>query len=308
MSTSPVYIGVDVSCDCLAVHGPGLKPFYPNSPQGFASLIKALPAAAHVVLEATGGYQLNLVLALHQQGLPVSVLNGRHVRDFAKAMGCLAKTDKIDAALIAEFAAAKRPSADRPPTDSQLRLAELVCRRQQLVELHLSESNRLLHLRLPLLRAQIRRLLGVLERNIAMLEKLIAETIASDPCLEAKSKRLREVEGIGLISSATLLALMPELGSLSRSRAAALAGVAPFARDSGYDCGKRHIGGGRTAVRNALYMSALTAIVRNRTLKLFYDHLRSTGKPAKVALTAVMRKLICLLNHLLKSPAFSLAS
>ena len=308
MSQSPVYIGVDVASDSLAVHGSGLKPLYPNSPQGFASLIKALPAAAHVVLEATGGYQLNFVLALHEQDLPVSVLNGRQVRDFAKAMGRLAKTDKVDAALIAEFAASKRPLADTPPTTSQLRLAELVCRRQQLVELRLSESNRLLHLRLPVVRAQFRRLLAMIERNITALEKLITQTIAADEHLATRCQRLRKVEGIGLIASATLLALMPELGSLSRSRAASLVGVAPFARDSGHEHGKRRIFGGRTAVRNVLYMSALTAIVRNRRLKLFYHRLRSAGKPAKLALTAVMRKLICLLNHLLKSPSFSLAS
>jgi len=147
----------------------------------------------------------------------------------------------------------------------------------------------------------------VLDRNIAVLQKLIAQTIAADHSLEARCKRLREVEGIGLISSATLLALMPELGSLSRSRAAALAGVAPFARDSGYERGKRRICGGRTAVRNVLYISTLTAIVRNRRFKQFYQRLRSAGKPAKLALTAVMRKLVILLNLMLQNPLFSLA-
>jgi transposase len=307
MSASPVYIGVDVSCDSLAVHGPGLKPSYPNSPQGFAPLIKALPPGAHVVLEATGGYQLPLVLALHDHMVPVSVLNGRHVRDFAKAMGRLAKTDKVDAALIAQFAQAKKPLADTPPSASQLRLAELVCRRQQLVELHLAESNRLIHLRLPEVRSQLKRLLAAIKRDISSLSSLIEKCIASDPCLDAKCKRLCLLEGIGLISAATLLALMPELGSLSRARAASLTGLAPFARDSGFTQGKRRICGGRAAVRKALYMPSLTAIVRNAFLKRFYRRLISAGKPAKLALCAVMRKMICLLNLLLKNPDFSLA-
>lgn len=308
MSQSHVYIGVDVSSDSLAVRSHGLKPSYPNTDQGIASLIQSLPAAAHVVLEATGGYEMPLALALHAGKRAVSIVNGRQVRDFAKAMGRLAKTDEVDALTIADFAAAKHLLPDPAPSPTQLRLAELVCRRQQLVELHLAESNRLIHLRLPETRSQIKRMLDSLKRNLAKIEKWIAATIAADTQLAAKNQRLQQVEGIGPIASATLLALMPELGTLDRTRAAALAGVAPFACDSGLQKGKRRVWGGRAAVRRILYMSSLTAIVRNRFLKAFYQRLIASGKPAKLALTAVMRKLIILLNHMLKNPNFSLAS
>jgi transposase len=308
MSQSPVYIGVDVSSDSLAVHGPDLDPVYLNTPEGVAKLIKAFPKGAHLVLEATGGYEMPLVLAFHERRLAVSVVNGRHVRDFAKAMGRLAKTDKVDAATIAQFAVAKGLVPDPVPCAAQLRLAELVARRLQLVELRLAESNRLIHLYQADLRADLKRHLAFLDRAIAKIERLVAEAIAADLDLNTKCKRLREVQGVGLITAATLLALMPELGSLCRARAASLAGVAPFARDSGQFKGKRCIWGGRAAVRRVLYMATLTAIVRNRIFRAFYLRLRKAGKPAKLALTAVMRKLISLLNHMLKNPNFSLAT
>lgn len=307
MSPSPVYIGVDVSKLILAVAGPGLRPEYPNTPQGHSAIIKALPSGAHVVMEATGDYQREFVLALHRAAFKVTVANPRHVRDFAKAMGELAKTDKIDAAMIARYAASKSPEPEPVPSMAQLRLAELVVRRAQLVETRVMEGNRLEHHSTPEVRKQAQKTIKFFDQQIAGIEKLIAKEIAADEALRAKFERLCQVDGVGNIVAATLLAHMPELGKVSRNEASALLGVAPFACDSGPRKGTRQIYGGRPAARAAVYMAALTAARKNPILKALYKKLRAT-KPFKVAIVAVMRKLIMLLNHLLANPDFSLAS
>ena len=307
MSQSPVYIGVDVSKLVLAVHGSGLRPEYPNIPQGHSLIIKALPLGAHVVMEATGDYQRAFVLALHHAQFKVTVANPRHVRDFAKAMGELAKTDKIDAAMIARYAASKSPEPEPVPSMAQLRLSEMVTRRGQLVEARVMEGNRFEHHSTPVVRKQAQKTIKFFERQIAEIEKLIAKEIVCDDALRAKSERLRQVDGVGPIVAATLLAHMPELGNVSRNEASALLGVAPFARDSGPRKGARQIYGGRTVPRTVIYMAALTAARKNPILKALYKKLRAT-KPFKVAIVAVMRKLIMLLNHLLANPDFSLAS
>jgi len=307
MSQSPVYIGVDVSKRILAVAGPGLRPEYPNTPAGHAAILKALPAGAHVVMEATGDYQREFVLALHRVRINVSVVNPRHVRDFAKSMGELAKTDRIDAAMIARYAVSKAPEPDPVPSPAQLRLAELVARRAQLVEARVMEANRLEHHSMPAVRKQAQKTIKFFERQIAELEKLIQKEIGCDEKLKKNFERLCEADGVGFIVAATLLAYMPELGKISRNEASALLGVAPFACDSGPRKGTRQIYGGRTAPRAVIYMAALTAARKNPILKALYKKLRTT-KPFKVAIVAVMRKLIMLLNHLLKNPDFSLAS
>lgn len=307
MSPSPVYIGVDVSKLILAIAGPGLRPEYPNTPAGHSAIIKALPPGAHVVMEATGDYQREFVLALHRAAFKLTVANPRQVRDFAKAMGELAKTDKIDAAMIARYAASKAPEPEPVPSMAQLRLAEMVARRAQLVEARVMEGNRLEHHSTPAVIKQARKTIKFFDQQIAEIQKLIAKEIASDDALRAKFERLRQVDGVGFIVAATLLASMPELGKVSRNEASALLGVAPFACDSGPRKGTRQIYGGRAVPRALLYMAALTAARKNPILRAFYKKLRAT-KPFKVAITAVMRKLIMLLNHLLANPHFSLAS
>jgi transposase len=307
MSQSPVYIGVDVSKETLAVHGPGLRKEYPNTPSGHAHIIRTLPKGAHVVMEATGGYEHEFIMALHHAQCVLTLANGRHVRDFAKAMGQLAKSDKIDAAIIARFAECKTPRPDPLPSASQLSLAELVSRRRQLVELRTVEKNHLEHHRLPSVRKQVQKAIRFLDQQITQLEELIREEIASDEALQAKYQRLCEADGVGFIMAATLLATMPELGLVSRNEISALVGVAPFICQSGKYQGIRRIFGGRAEVRSVLYMAALAAARKNPILKAFYKRLRAAGKLFKVAIVAVMRKLIMLLNQLLKNPDFSLA-
>jgi len=305
--TPPTYVGIDVAKKDLAVSGQNMKKIYTNTPLGHAWLIKALPANAHVVMEATGGYERALTLALHAQNIPVSVVNPRHVRDFAKAMGQLAKSDNIDAQIIVAFAQTKRPAADQAPSSSLIELEELMARREQLVALRTIEKNRQEHHRLKLLQVRSQKLLITIKLQIEELEQKASELIAADALLKTKRARMLQVEGIGEITVASVLAFMPELGSVSRAQAAALLGVAPFVCESGMERGKRHIWGGRANVRTCFYMAAMTAMRDNRVLREFYQRLRAAGKPGKVAIIAVMRKLICLLNHLLKKPDFLLA-
>jgi len=308
MSPSPVYIGVDVSKRTLETQGPSLLHEYLNVPQGHAKIIKSLPQHdAHVVMEATGDYQRGFVHALHRAGIKVSVVNARHVRDFAKSMGQNAKTDKIDAAMIARYASAKSPRPDPVPSEAQLRLTEMVCRRGQLVEARVMETNRLEHYYVPAVRKQAQATIEFLNQKIAELEKLIKSEIASDETLKMNFDRLCQADGIGFIVATALLAYMPELGKVGRKEAAALLGVAPFICESALRGRCRQIFGGRAAARSVVYMAALTAVRKNTILKAFYKNLRAK-KPFKVAIVAVMRKLIMLLNHMLKNPDFSLAS
>lgn len=306
----PLYIGVDVAKLSLAIHFPDQVWSTANTAKGLAVLITRLKqlGATQVICEATGGYERSLVLALHDAGLPVSMINPRQVRDFARACGRLAKTDAIDASLLSRYGAAIRPAPDPAPATGSTELAELVRARQEVVALITDEINRREHTHLPSLLKLSRARHKQLEKQLATLDALIAAHIASDPLLSAKTQRLQQVSGVGRVSAFTLLALLPELGSLRDAQASALAGVAPLNRDSGQFRGQRHIHGGRAAVRRVLYMAALTATAHNPILKDFYQRLRQNGKHAKVALTAVMRKLVILLNRMLKNPNFSLVS
>jgi transposase len=304
------YIGVDVAKLTLAVQLPGQAWPLANTAQGHAELIarlRAIPRGTQVICEATGGYEQPLVQALHAATLAVTVVNPRQVRDFARACGRLAKTDQIDGQVLAEFGARLRPAADPRPAPEQAAFAELVQARQALLELLTAETSRAEHATLPALRKLAAARRSFLEKQRAALDRLIDAHVASQAVLAAKAASLERVQGIGRVSAFTLLALLPELGAVSDRQAAALAGVAPFNRDSGTYRGQRHIRGGRSPVRRVLYMAALTASHHNPILAAFYQRLRASGKPAKVALTALMRKLIVLLNRLLKNPHFALA-
>lgn len=307
MIPSKVHYGVDVAKATLVLAGPGRYHELPNTPGGHRALLALVPAGAHLILEATGGYERALALALHGAGRALSVINPRQARDFARAKGRRAKSDPIDAAELADYGAKLEPAADTPPSAAQQALWELASRRAQLVAARTAELNRADHLSLKKLRTQARSLLRVLARQIAQLDALIAAALALDPALAARARRLQEVQGVGPTVAAILLAHVPELGTLSRREAAHLLGLAPFDRDSGQQKGARHIAGGRAAPRSALYMAAMVAIVHNRFFKAFYQRLLTAGKLKKVALIAVMRKLACLLNHLLKNPHFALA-
>lgn len=260
----------------------------------------------HLICEATGGYERALVRTLHQAGIAVSVINPRQVRDFARACGRLAKTDAIDAAILRDYGAKLQPTPDRPPPEGEAEFAELMRARQELVSLVTDEINRREHATLPELVKLSHLRQKQLEKQLAEVDRLLDRHVQQHSELTAKAERLQQVAGVGRVTALTVLALLPELGRIKDAQASALVGVAPLNCDSGQSRGQRHIHGGRAAVRRVLYMAALTAVRHNPILRTFYQGLRSRGKPAKVALTAVMRKLTILLNRLLKNPHFCL--
>jgi transposase len=311
MSVEKVYVGVDVAKATLAVRV--LKQHFTqaNDTAGHLALIerlRCLGAPVQVICEATGGYERALAQALSGAGLAVSVVNPRKVRDFARARGRLAKTDSVDAAILADYGTTMKPAAMAVPNPEQIALAELVSVRQDIIEQRTAEISRREHLRLAVLIRDSEKAQRQLEKRLAEIEQLIDRQIKANQTLAAKAARLEGLVGIGRVSIMTLLALMPELGQIDRGQAAALAGVAPFNRESGQYCGPRHIRGGRGAIRRVLYMAAVAASQHNSILRAFYQALIARGKPAKVALTAVMRKLIIVLNTLLKNPNFALAA
>jgi transposase len=307
-SQKVVYIGVDVAKATLEVHGLRSQRSLPNSTAACSKLRAALPPNAHVILEATGGYERTLCSVLHAGGVALTMVNPRQVRDFARAKGLLAKTDRLDASVLSSYGQCFEPKADVPPTPAQVELSELVRRRDQLVKLKVMEIGRDEHHQHRQVRVQATRLRKMLEKEIERLELWIAEAIAADQELKAKATRMREVCGVAQTLSAVMLAEMPELGTLSRAQAAALAGLAPFNNDSGPFRGQRSIRGGRSLARNTLYIASVSAATYNPILKTFYQRLRAKGKPAKVALTAVARKLVVLLNLLLKNPKIPVAT
>ncbi len=310
MSTSVVYVGLDIAkahLDLCALTAPQPQfRRFANHARDHRCLLQWLRqwSAVHVVCEATGGYEREVVAALQQAAMAVSVVNPRQARDFARAQGRLAKTDRLDAAVLALFGQRCQPPLTAGRSPAQQQLAELVSRRHQLLTLHCAEQNRLEHVSLAGLRRQIQTHLRSLDRQIARVEHWIKELLCAEPTLQHHVQRLSSVTGVGWTTAVILLASMPELGTLNRRQVAALAGVAPMNRDSGTWRGKRSITAGRAPARAALYMAALSAAFHNPRLRTFYVRLISAGKPPKVALTAVMRKLIILLNQLLKNPNF----
>ena len=309
-----IYLGVDVAKAelVLDVTRFGGLSKVKNNPAGHAKVVaavRALQAAAttpHVVLEASGGYERGLVAALQAAELPVSVVNPARVRYHALAKGSIAKTDALDASLLSDFGQERKPAPTPAATATQQALAELCARRVQLLEMRTKESNRMEHHLLALIQTEARDLREVLDAHLAQIDAALAALLAADAELRARVERLCEVQGVGQISALAVLAAIPELGTLNRGQAAALAGLAPFCRDSGKWQGQRRIGGGRQSARQALYMAAFTAARYNPILKPFYEQLRNRGKPFKVALCAVMRRLLIVCNTLLKDPAFEL--
>jgi transposase len=288
----------------LAVHVPpaGAAFAVANDPAGLADLVARLAALAPaaVVLEATGGLEAAAVAALAGAGLPVAAVNPRQARDFAKGFGLLAKADAVDAAALALFAEKVRPRPRPRPDETAQAFAALLARRRQLLEMRVAEQNRLPTARTPAVRRDIQRHLDWLARQFDRLEGALAAAVQASPVWRAKEDLLRGVPGVGPTVARTLLAEPPELGTRSGKQVAALAGLAPFARDGGTRRGRRSVGGGRAGVRSALYMASLSAARYNPALRAFYRRLRAAGERAKVALVAVARKLLVLLNALLR--------
>lgn len=291
-----VSVGVDVSKATLdvAIHGAAATRCFPNSPAGHRRLIAWLqPQGTHqVVLEATGGYEHAALDALQAAGLPAVRVNPRQARDFARATGQLAKTDRLDARMLAQMAATLPLRRYQPAAAWQRRLAEWSQRRGQLVTLLTGERQRLRLLTEAPLRRSLQRHLAWLEDEIAALDREIARQLAAQPVLAT----LRTLKGVGPVLTATLASELPELGRLDRKAIAKLVGVAPLARDSGQWRGPRHVWGGRHTVRSALYMAALVGVRHEPRLREIYQRLRARGKAAKVALVACMRKLLVILN------------
>ena len=292
------YVGVDVSKAYLDVASELSTQCHPNQPSAIAAWLKKLPPESHLIVEATGGYERPLVRACHRAGRPISVLNPARVRSFAR--GCLAKTDAIDASVLREFGRALQPKASPEAAPAQRALAELVSARDHLVVLKTQLVNGLEHAELPLVRQCFSSQLRALDQRIAKLEKALVAAIESSTELTRRHDLLRAHPGIGLITAATLLALLPELGCANRNQIAALAGLAPYNRDSGQKSGPRFTGHGRPKLRRALYLATLSAIRSCGPIADFYRRLRLAGKPAKVALIAAARKLLCSLNSSLK--------
>jgi transposase len=309
-NTSILYVGLDVAKLSLQLHLAGR--FHPlaNDRKGHAQLLKLLRPYPHaqVVCEATGGYEQPVVQALQAAGIPVSILEAGRVRYFARAQGLRAKTDPIDAAVLSEYGQAFQPAPLPQASPQQRQLADSSQRRRQLVRLLVMEHNHAEHYTDAFSRRQSRQLIRFLEKQIDQCDQAIATLIAQDPQLAHKATRLQAIPGVGKVVASTVLAEMPELGTLNQQTVAALAGVAPYNRDSGTQKGQRSISGGRRPVRCALYMAALSAVRHDRILKEFYQRLRAAGKRPMVALTACMRKLIILMNRLLKNDHFQLAN
>jgi transposase len=305
MTTQPLFVGIDVSKARLdTALRPGDRTFAdPNDLDGIAGLVRRLAPLkpALIVREATGGYEMPLAAALQVAGLPVAVVNPRQARDFARAVGRRAKTDQIDAAVLAHFAEAVRP-APRPVADPRGRhLDALLARRQQLIGMRVMESNRLGTATDPAVRAGLERHLAWLATERAEADRQLASAVRARPAWREKDELLQSVPGSGPVSSQTLLAALPELGTLPSGRLAARAGLAPFNDDSGTRQGGRHVRGGRAAVRRALYLAALSAVRHNPVLKAFRERLAARGKRPKVILTAVARRLLVITNALIRS-------
>jgi len=299
-----VVVGIDVSKDHLDVHvRPGGTSFRVNRDgAGLQELLVQLePLAPSVVaLEATGGFETVVAASLGTAGLPVIIVNPVQVRAFARALGKRAKTDPIDAAVIAHFAEATKPEVRALPDEATRLLSDLLARRRQIVQMIVAERQRARVLTAPRLQKSIARLLKALQQELNALDKEIDDSVRGTPVWREKEDLLRSVPGVGPTIARTLLAEMPELGTLDRREVASLAGLAPFTRQSGQWRGKSFIGGGRSRVRAMLYMGALVAVRYNPALRTFYDHLLAVGKPKMVALVAVARKLITILNAILR--------
>lgn len=305
MSTpNPVCVGIDVAKAHLDVASAATGPVqrFDNDPEGHAALLEHLKPMAiqRIVLEATGGYERPIVAAMLGAQVPVVVVNPRQVRNFAKALGQLAKTDKIDACILARFAADIQPDLRPLPDEKALDLQEKLARRRQLIQMRTAESNRLQQTFSAAVRASVEAMLNAIDQQIKDLDDDLDQAIKASPAWQEKIDLLKAVPGIGDQTARCLIAQLPELGTCSRQQIAALAGVAPINRDSGAMRGRRAIGGGRASVRCALYMATLVATRHNPKIKAYYQRLVASGKKKKVALIAAMRKLLVILNAILR--------
>lgn len=307
---SIIYLGLDVSKKTLDCAGPIIDhTVFDNNRKGHSMLIKfifALKSHVQIVLEPSGGYERSVTKALQKAGIAVSKVHANKVRSFAKATGKSAKTDRIDAGVLAEFGKVTLAPVMVPDNEVLEELAALCDCRNALVFSQTRETNRLEQAH-PRSRRRIKKMIAFITREIRDINLEIKNFIAAHSDLQKKARRLQSVSGVGSVSAATLLAHLPELGLLNKRKISALCGVAPFNRDSGSFQGQRFIRGGRANVRRVLFMAALSAVRYNQVLRDFYQSLISRGKPKKLALTAVMHKLIVYLNSLLKNPDFPVA-
>ena len=303
MELPPAFAGVDVSKARLdvALRGSDETWSVANTPDGIEQLVQRLREGGLtlVVMEATGGFEVAAAAALAATDIPVVIANPRQVRDFAKSTGQLAKTDAIDAKILALFAERVRPQVRPLPDDAARALDAIVGRRRQIIDMITAENNRL-GFALPAVQKGIKKHIRWLERQLSDVDSDLDDLIRKSPVWQAKSDLLREVPGVGPNLARTLLAELPELGRLSNKQIAALVGVAPLARDSGLFRGKRMVWGGRAPVRSALYMSILSATKWNPVIRIFYQRLRAQGKPPKVAMVACMRKMLTILNAMIR--------
>jgi transposase len=299
-----IIVGIDVSKDRLDV---GLRPSgerfaVERNSAGLDLLVPRLKdLSPHIVaLEATGGFETVVAAVLAAAGFPVVIVNPANVRSFAKALGQRAKTDPIDAAVIAHFAEATKPEPRPLPDEATRLLADLTARRRQIIEMMVSERQRERRVTAPRLKKSITRLLKALQKELSSVDVDIDDAVRGSPAWREKEDLLTSVPGVGQIIARTLMAELPELGQLGRKEIAALAGLAPFTRQSGQWRGRSFIGGGRTVARTAVFMGAMVAKKHNPTLKVFFDRLVAAGKPKMVALIAVARKLLTILNAILR--------
>ena len=303
MTSNAEFVGVDVSKSSLDAASWTSNEYrrFRNDPAGIQELIGWLKILQPelIVLESTGGLELPFVAELAYEKMPVAVVNPRRIREFARSIGQLAKTDKLDAKVIAHFGAATHPEARKLPTIDEEKLTALITRRRQIIEMLTAEKNRLHSARFSM-KERIETHLLWLEGELRGLDNEITKFIHQSPIWKEKDKLLRSVPGVGPVTSATILAMLPELGTLNRKKIAALVGVAPVNKDSGKRQKKRRVYGGRANVRSVLYMAALSASKHNPRIKAFYDHLIQMGKEKKVALTACMRKLLVILNAIIR--------
>jgi transposase len=304
MQPTPRFIGIDVSKAFLDVASqPDGQEFrLPNTPEGIATLVERLKAVppSLVVMEATGGLERAAAVALAAAGLPVRVVEPSRVRHFALSLGQFSKTDTLDARVLAKFAEAVQPEARALPDEATRQLQAILDRRRQLVEIRVAEQNRLRQGPTAAVRTNLEAHIAYLKGQIALLDSAVSEAIAADPKWGPRDEVLRSIPGVGRQTSAMMLGSLPELGTLKGKQVTALVGLAPRARDSGKIRGVRTIFGGRSEVRRALYMAAVSAMRFNPELRAFYTRLRTAGKPAKVAIVAVARKLLVIANAMIR--------
>jgi len=308
MQKDKEYVGVDVSKESLdmMVYSTGEAHIFGNDDAGIAKAMTWLKQVDPIiiVMEATGGMEVSLYVALQETNLTVAVINPRQIRYFAKSMGILAKTDKVDAKVLARYAVTIQPEARPLPNEEARQLNTLVRRRRQLVKMIIAESNRATFTRDKTMKQRIHAHIDWLKQELTGIDKDISRMMKENPIWHAKDKLLQSAPGVGPVLSATLIAELSELGILNRKKIAALVGVAPFNRDSGKHRGERSVWGGRCRVRRPLYMATLNAVRFNPIIRVFYERLLANGKEKKVAITACMHKLLTILDAMLKHNSY----